>query len=104
MSDWKEIIQNPMLNSLKDCCFYLNSNRLYENDTLGKNTYYIHYVRRMRADNKFWFMWKDSNKTTLILQIFYPIKFKKIFKDPKLKIFENSISGWMPNTWKMKKN
>jgi hypothetical protein len=42
----------------------------------------------MKVGKKFWFMWKDKNKTTLILQVLYAIKFKKIFKDPKSKMFE----------------
>jgi hypothetical protein len=87
MSDWKEILQCPTLDSLKDYSFYFELKSIILKRHLWQNTYYIHYVRKIRADKEFWFMWKDGNKTILILQVFYSIEFKKIFKELKLKMF-----------------
>jgi hypothetical protein len=77
-----------------DCSFYLNSSKLFEDDSLGKNTYYIHFVRRMRAGRKFWCTWKDESQSILILQVFHTMEFKKIFKKPKMTIHKND-KFWM---------
>jgi hypothetical protein len=89
MTEWKEILEDPMLYTLQDCSFYINSDRLYENDLRSKNIYYIHYIRRMRAGNRFWGCWKDENQSILCLQILSVIKFKEIFKDPKFRPFKD---------------
>jgi hypothetical protein len=59
MIDWWEVLQDPMIEQLSDCSFYLNLSRLFVDDSLSRNSYYIHYVRRMRAGRKFWCIWKD---------------------------------------------
>jgi hypothetical protein len=56
MINWWEVLQDPVIEQLGDCSFYLNSCRLFEVDSLSKNVYYINYVRRMKAGKKFWFM------------------------------------------------
>jgi hypothetical protein len=89
MIDWWEVLQNPMIEQLGDCSFYINSSRLFEQGTLSKNTYYIHYVRRMKPGRKFWCTWKDSSQSMLIIQVFYAIEFGKIFKDPKMQTYAN---------------
>jgi hypothetical protein len=83
MIDWWEVLQDPVIEQLGDCCFYLNSSRLFEDDSLSKNTYYIHFVRRMRAGRKFWCTWKDESHSILILQVFYAMEFKKKIQRPK---------------------
>jgi hypothetical protein len=88
MIDWWEVLQDPEIEQLSDCSFYLNSSRLFEDDSLSTNVYYIHYVRRMKARKKFWCMWKNESRSTLIIQVFYSIKFKLIFKDPKMEKFK----------------
>jgi hypothetical protein len=40
--DWWEVLQDPMIEQLGDCSFYLNSSRLFEEDSLIRNIYYIH--------------------------------------------------------------
>jgi hypothetical protein len=77
-----------MIEQLGNCSFYLNSSRLFDDDSLSKNVYYKHYVRRMKAEKKFWFMWKNESRSILIIQVFYSIKFKKIFKDLKREKFK----------------
>jgi hypothetical protein len=89
MVDWWEVLQDPMIEQLGDCSFYLNSSRLFEEDSLSSNTYYIHYLRRMRAGRKFWCMWKDNNRSILIIQVLYTMEFRKIFKDSKMEMFKN---------------
>jgi hypothetical protein len=42
----------------------------------------------MKAGKKFWFMWENESRSILIIQVFYYIKFKKIFKDPKMENFK----------------
>jgi hypothetical protein len=89
MIDWWEVLQDPTIEQLGDCSFYLNSSRLFEQDTLSKNTYYIHYVRREKAGRKFWCTWKDSSQSMLIVQVFYTMEFGKIFNDPKMQTYRN---------------
>jgi hypothetical protein len=40
----------------------------------------------MRAGRKFWCIWKDDSRSTLIIQVFYAMEFEKIFKDPKMEM------------------
>jgi hypothetical protein len=44
---------------------------------------------RLNSEVKYWYRWKENNKSTLILQVFETIEFKKIFKDPKLRMFKD---------------
>jgi hypothetical protein len=80
MIEWKEILENHNLYNLQDCNFYLNSSRLYVNDNLGNGIYYIHFVRRMKARNNFWFYWKEENKIILILEKYQQSNSRKISK------------------------
>jgi hypothetical protein len=88
MIDWWEVLRDQVIEQLGYCSFYLNSSRLFEDDSLSKNVYYIHYVRRMKAGKKFWLMWKNESQSILIIQEFYSIKFKIIFKEPKMEKFK----------------
>jgi hypothetical protein len=78
-----------MIEQLCDCSFYLNWDRLFEEDSLSRNTYYIHYVRRMRTGRKFWCTRKDYSRSILIIQISYAMEFEKIFRDQKMEMFKN---------------
>jgi hypothetical protein len=89
MIDWWEVLQDPMIEQLGDCSFYLNSSKLFEEDSLSRNTYYINHVRRMRAERKFLFMWKENCRSILIIQLLYAMEFRKIFKDPKMERYKN---------------
>jgi hypothetical protein len=93
MIDWWEVLQDPVIQQLGDCSFYLNSIRIFENDTLSKNVYYIHYIRRMKAGRKYWCTWKDSSQSILIVQVFYAVEFGKIFCDPKMQSLRTISSG-----------
>jgi hypothetical protein len=55
----------------------------------------------MKVGNNVWFYWKEENKTILILEAISTIKFKKIFKTPKLSEFKDD-KYWL-NTKYMKK-
>jgi hypothetical protein len=37
MIDWWEVLQDSVIEQLGDCSFYLNSSRLFEDDSLSKN-------------------------------------------------------------------
>jgi hypothetical protein len=89
MIDWWGVLQDPEVEQLGDCSFYLNSSRLFEQDSLCRNTYYIHFIRRMNAGRKFWCIWKDSSQSILIVQVLYTMEFGKIFKDSKMQKFKN---------------
>jgi hypothetical protein len=97
-----EILQVPVIKQLGDYSFYLNSSRLFEDDSMSKNVYYIHFVRRMKAEKKFWFMWKNESWANLIIQVFYSIEFKKVFEDPKMEKFKRD-KFWM-GTMQLKDN
>jgi hypothetical protein len=43
----------------------------------------------LKSELKYWCRWKENNKSTLILQVFGTIEFKKIFKDPRLSMFKD---------------
>jgi hypothetical protein len=89
MIDCWEVLQDPAIEQLRDCSYYLNSSRLFEEDSLSNNVYYIHYVRRMRAGRKFWCMWKDNSRSILIIQVLFTMEFKKIFKDSEIEMYKN---------------
>jgi hypothetical protein len=48
----------------------------------------------MKAGRKFWCTWKDNSHSILIIQVFYAMEFRKIFKDPKMTIHKND-KFWM---------
>jgi hypothetical protein len=43
----------------------------------------------LKCELKYWCRLKENNKSTLIFQVFETTEFKKIFKDPKLRLFKD---------------
>jgi hypothetical protein len=55
-----DVLGDLILYKYRNYCFYINASRLYDDDLLGTNVYYIKFVRSMNGGAKFIFSEKGK--------------------------------------------